>query len=183
MSPNEHANDAEGGPPGSWWWAQVPRPFRKALIALFYIAAIFGALTAALSQGAKVWPAWKEAKNAIWPEALPSKKTETPSSEPIHMAVREPPAAVIRPGVFEGYVYYEASKDGKLTDDGQLQPLNTKKMPDFWEIKVGDKFKVVSPVFVRANPNNFNEWNNTGFNTRLATLSTGDCVQVVLGER
>ncbi len=168
--------DADSGGPGQWWWSQIPKPLRRIFAVVSCLAVLLPLTVSVINTGATLMPSFLWIKNLVWPSPPPPQPPNLPPAPD-----NQPPARPIMPGVFEGYVYYEVGTDGKPTNDGQLKPANGGTMPNFGAIHAGYKLKAISPVNIRANPNPFNGWSNSGFNTVLGILDGGDCVQVVEG--
>jgi hypothetical protein len=179
---NNTAAPENHDPTRTFWWDQIPNGLRKLIkfiAALTFLFTSIGALFAAIV-GAK--DGWGKVQlmisNAFTQEQLPPRSPTPPGT-----TSREPPSPQIVQGAFEGYVYYEVSRDGKPTSDGRLVPIGTSTMPNFEGIKVGDRFRILDAINVRANPNPNNDWNNSGYFTQVGTLGSKQCVQVVDGER
>jgi hypothetical protein len=173
-------------PRGEWWWSQIPGPLRTAAAILAFLAFALPLTLSVLDQASKLWPWALGLKTIVGLDPLPPQPhpqpTPTSAPTPTPSPVFEPPLRPVVPGVFEGYVYYEVGTDRNPTNDGQLKPLSG-PMPDFWNILPGQKFKAITPVNIRANPNETNGWDNSGFNTVVGILSGGECIKVADGER
>lgn len=163
-----------------WWWSLIPKPLKVLLAIISFLAFILPTTVVVVDQGAKLLPSLLKIKNVIWPSPVPPQKVE---QAPSPTTVLQPAVRAVTPGVFEGYVYYEVGTDRKPTNDGQLKLPNSGSMPDFWDIRSGQKLKAITPVNIRANPNSANDWSNSGFDTVLGVLSSGECIKVVDGER
>lgn len=170
------AATVNGAPNQWWWWSQIPRPLQKFVAIVSCLIVLFPLTVTLINMGATSFPSILAIKNSVWPSPPPPLRADIPPSP-----TQQPTPRPTEPGVFEGYVYYEVGKDGKPTNDGQLKPASGGAMPPFGAIHVGYKLKAISPVNIRANPNPYNNWNNTGFNTVLGILDGGQCVQVVEG--
>jgi hypothetical protein len=125
----------------------------------------------------------KEMEAAILEATQPGPNILSPSL-PAPVANQSPPICqnepapyAIRQGEFEGYAYYEVSKDGSLTNQGVLQPLGPSIMPDFSGIKVGDRFKATGSVYLRQNPNGCHGW-TTGMDI-VGIITASGCVETV----
>lgn len=169
---------AESRVPGQWWWwSQIPTPLRWLFAVISCLAVLLPLIVSIITIGATAIPSLLIIKNAVWPSGPPPQRSDLPPPPG-----QQPPARTIVPGVFEGYVYYEVGIDGRPTDDGQLKLGAGGAMPAFWDIHPGTKLKAISPVNIRANPNAYNGWDNSGFNQVVGVLRGGECVQVVQGE-
>lgn len=164
-----------------WWWSQIPAPLKSLVAILSFLAFVLPTAIFVINQGATLLPSVLVLKNALWPSPPPPRADSPATARPA--PVQQPSVRNVIIGVFEGYVYYEVGTDRKPTDDGQLKLANNGPMPDFWDIRPGHKFKAISPVNIRTNPNPANDWKNSGFDTVLGVLSGGECIKVVEGER
>jgi hypothetical protein len=160
-----------------WWWSQIPKPLRLLFAIVSFLAAILPLIVVVVNYGASLAPQFLIMKNWVWRGALPAQKSELPPPPG-----QQPPVRPIVSGVFDGYVYYEVGTDGKPTGDGQLKPAGGGPMPAFWDIHVGYRLKAATAVNIRLNPNPYNGWDNSGFNTVVRILGGGECVQVIEGE-
>jgi hypothetical protein len=86
------------------------------------------------------------------------------------------PASPVSTGV-KGWAYYEVGKDGRITSDGQLEPiLASSPMPDFLNLKKGTILRAKSPVNLRAIPP---KTDADLASAPVATLKEGQCVTVL----
>jgi hypothetical protein len=172
-----HSEETVASSAREWWWSQIPKPLQRLLVIASSLFVFLSLLIKIINSLATLNPVFLEIKNWIWPSPVPPQAANLappPDSQP--------PVRTIVAGVFEGYVYYEVGRDGKPTSDGQLKPANGATMPQFSDIHPGYKLKTISPVNIRSNPNSYNGWDNTGFNTTVGVLSGGVCVKVVEGQ-
>ncbi len=88
---------------------------------------------------------------------------------------RVDPTIPSNPTARDGFAYYEVSKAGRLTDDGQLAPHPRRPMPPFEQLKTGDILRANSRIYLRAGP--------SGDTQLVGVLQSGECIIVIEGQK